>query len=44
MSMIQIKKKVYIPVFFCCEGLSVYLQKKKKNQGRSRKDFEQFGL
>ena len=30
MSMMQIKKKVYIPVFFCCEGLSVYLQKKKK--------------
>ena len=41
MSMMQIKKKVYIPVFFCSKGLSVYLQKKK---GRSRKDFEQFGL
>ena len=30
MLMMQIKKKVYIPVFFCCEGLSVYLQKKNK--------------
>ena len=42
MSMMQIEKKVYIPVFFCCEGLYVYLQNKK--QGRSRKDFKQFGL
>ena len=37
MSMMQIKKKVYIPVFFCCEGLSVYLQQKK-----TRKEEEGF--
>ena len=40
-SMMQIKKKVYILVFFVTR---VYLFIYKKKQGRSGKDFEQFGL